>query len=95
MIKRLSNLLAVYVDAVARSWCVVRGEPVLRVFVVKGPWRDDDEECEGGAGETNVKREFDVLLRETNEKGNDLGCERCEACVQGSQNVHLQLQAAR
>ena len=51
----------------------MRREPVLRVLVVEGPRRDDDEECEGGAGEANVEREFDVLLREADEKGNDLG----------------------
>ena len=51
----------------------MRWEPVLGVLVVKGPRRDDDEECEGGAGEADVESKLDVLLREANEESNDLG----------------------
>lgn len=51
----------------------MRWEPGLGILVVEGPRRDDDEECEGGAGEANVECELDVLLREANEEGNDLG----------------------
>lgn len=51
----------------------MRREPVLGVLVVEGPRRDDDEEREGSAGEANVERELDVLLREANEECNDLG----------------------
>ena len=47
-------------------------QPVLRVLVVEGPWWYDDEECEGSAGEANVERQLDVLLREANKEGDDL-----------------------
>lgn len=68
----LSDLLTVHVDAVARSRRVARGQPVLRVLVVKWPRWNDDKECEGGAGEANVECERDVLLREANKEGDDL-----------------------
>jgi hypothetical protein len=51
----------------------VRREPVLGVLVVEGPRRDDDEECESGAGEADVESKLDVLLRKANEESNDLG----------------------
>jgi hypothetical protein len=68
----LTHLLAVDVDAV--GGCRRPGrEPALGVLVVKWPRWNDDEEGEGGAGEANVQRQGNVLLREADEEGDDLG----------------------
>lgn len=69
---RLSHLLPVHVDAVARCSDVARRQPVLGILVVERPRRDDDEEGQRGACEANVERQPDVLLREADEEGDDL-----------------------
>lgn len=51
----------------------MRWQPALGVLVVEGPRRNDDEEGEGGAGEADVERQLDVLLREPDEEGDNLG----------------------
>lgn len=42
------------------------------MFVEEGPRRDDDEEGESGAGETDIERESDVLGRVPGEESDDL-----------------------
>jgi hypothetical protein len=67
----LTNLLSVHVDieALLRGAC---RQPVLGVLVVEGPRWDDGEECERGAGKTNIEGHADVLCEVADEEGYDL-----------------------
>ena len=67
----LTNLLPVHMDIEALL-CVARWQPVLGVLVVEGPLRNDDEECERGAGKTNIEGHADVLCEVADEEGHDL-----------------------
>lgn len=66
-----TNLLPVHIDieALLRVAC---WQPVLGVFVVEGPLRNDDEECERGAGKTNIEGHADVLREVADKEGYDL-----------------------
>jgi hypothetical protein len=67
----LAHLLPIHVDAVALRRVACR-EPAFWVLVVEGPRRNDDEEGERGAGETNVERQPDVLGEVADQEGDDL-----------------------
>lgn len=67
----LSYFLTVHVDADVRRRAVC-WEPVFGVLVEEGPWRNNDEEGENGAGETNVECEADVLCRVADKESDDL-----------------------
>lgn len=48
-------------NGLLRSAGAAEGQPLYRILLVKGPRRNDDETCEGGAAECSEDAQSDVL----------------------------------